>query len=74
MEGCGTSLGRKARAGAASVPGALTAKYASAFYGPFREATDSQLVGDRRTYQQDPAHWGMVLVSRRPFMPVSGSV
>lgn len=33
-----------------------TAKYASAFYGPFREAVDSQLEGDRRTYQQDPAN------------------
>lgn len=32
------------------------AKYASGFYGPFREAVDSQLVGDRRTYQQDPAN------------------
>jgi porphobilinogen synthase len=30
-------------------------KYASAFYGPFREAVNSSLVGDRRTYQQDPA-------------------
>jgi len=29
-------------------------KYASAFYGPFREAVDSSLQGDRRTYQQDP--------------------
>ncbi|WP_300008354.1 porphobilinogen synthase [Pseudonocardia sp.] len=35
---------------------AYTAKYASAFYGPFREAVDSQLTGDRRTYQQDPAN------------------
>jgi porphobilinogen synthase len=33
-----------------------SAKYASAFYGPFREAVDSQLSGDRRTYQQDPAN------------------
>jgi porphobilinogen synthase len=32
---------------------AYAAKYASAFYGPFREAVDSQLRGDRRTYQQD---------------------
>ena len=32
------------------------AKYASAFYGPFREAVDSALTGDRRTYQQDPAN------------------
>ena len=33
---------------------AYAVKYASAFYGPFREAVDSQLQGDRRTYQQDP--------------------
>ncbi len=32
---------------------AYAAKYASAFYGPFREAVDSQLQGDRRTYQMD---------------------
>jgi porphobilinogen synthase len=31
-------------------------KYASAYYGPFREAVDSQLAGDRRTYQLDPAN------------------
>lgn len=35
---------------------AYAAKYASAFYGPFREAVDSQLTGDRRTYQMDPAN------------------
>lgn len=35
---------------------AYAAKYASAFYGPFREAVDSSLSGDRRTYQQDPAN------------------
>jgi porphobilinogen synthase len=35
---------------------AYAAKYASAFYGPFREAVDSALVGDRRSYQQDPAN------------------
>ncbi|MFV0534629.1 MAG: porphobilinogen synthase [Cumulibacter sp.] len=35
---------------------AYTAKYASALYGPFREAVDSQLTGDRRTYQQDPGN------------------
>ena len=35
---------------------AYAAKYASAFYGPFREAVDSQLSGDRRTYQQDSAN------------------
>ncbi|WP_353987144.1 porphobilinogen synthase [Ruicaihuangia caeni] len=32
------------------------AKYASAFYGPFREAVGSSLQGDRKTYQQDPAN------------------
>jgi porphobilinogen synthase len=35
---------------------AYAAKYASALYGPFREAVDSQLVGDRRAYQQDVAN------------------
>jgi porphobilinogen synthase len=35
---------------------AYTAKYASAFYGPFREAVASSLDGDRRTYQLDPAN------------------
>ncbi|MFD5432787.1 porphobilinogen synthase [Kitasatospora sp. NPDC127067] len=35
---------------------AYTAKYASAFYGPFREAVGSSLKGDRKTYQQDPAN------------------
>jgi porphobilinogen synthase len=32
------------------------AKYASAFYGPFREAVASSLRGDRRSYQLDPAN------------------
>lgn len=32
------------------------AKYASAYYGPFREAVQSSLVGDRRSYQLDPAN------------------
>jgi porphobilinogen synthase len=32
---------------------AYAAKFASAFYGPFREAVGSGLTGDRRTYQQD---------------------
>ncbi|WP_022879342.1 porphobilinogen synthase [Microbacterium sp. B19] len=35
---------------------AYSAKYAGAFYGPFREAVDSQLKGDRRTYQLDPGN------------------
>jgi porphobilinogen synthase len=33
---------------------AYSAKYASSFYGPFRNAVESQLEGDRRGYQQDP--------------------
>ncbi|MBD7982037.1 porphobilinogen synthase [Oerskovia sp. Sa2CUA9] len=36
---------------------AYSAKYASAFYGPFREAVDSTLQGDRRTYQMDSANF-----------------
>jgi porphobilinogen synthase len=37
---------------------AYAAKYASAFYGPFRDAigTSATLVGDKRTYQMDPAN------------------
>ena len=35
---------------------AYSAKYASAYFGPFREAVGSTLKGDRRTYQQDPAN------------------
>jgi porphobilinogen synthase len=36
---------------------AYAAKYASAFYGPFREAAESApAFGDRRTYQMDPAN------------------
>jgi porphobilinogen synthase len=35
---------------------AYSAKYASALYGPFRDAVESQLRGDRLTYQQDPAN------------------
>ncbi len=36
---------------------AYSAKYCSAFYGPFREAADSApQFGDRRTYQMDPAN------------------
>jgi porphobilinogen synthase len=37
---------------------AYTAKYASAFYGPFRDAVGSSatLAGDKRTYQMDPAN------------------
>jgi porphobilinogen synthase len=35
---------------------AYSAKYASAFYGPFRDAVESTLHGDRRSYQLDPAN------------------
>jgi porphobilinogen synthase len=35
---------------------AYSAKFASGFYGPFREAVSSSLEGDRRTYQQDPGN------------------
>lgn len=35
---------------------AYSAKYSSAFYGPFRDAVESQLTGDRKTYQQDPGN------------------
>jgi porphobilinogen synthase len=35
---------------------AYAVKYASAFFGPFREAVESSLQGDRKTYQQDPAN------------------
>jgi porphobilinogen synthase len=35
---------------------AYSAKFASGFYGPFREAVASSLQGDRRTYQQDPGN------------------
>lgn len=35
---------------------AYAAKYASAFYGPFRDAVESTLTGDRRTYQLSPSN------------------
>ena len=35
---------------------AYAAKFASAFYGPFRDAVGSSLQGDRRTYQQEPGN------------------
>jgi porphobilinogen synthase len=35
---------------------AYAAKFASSFYGPFREAVASSLAGDRRTYQQEPGN------------------
>jgi porphobilinogen synthase len=41
---------------------AYAAKYASAYYGPFRDAVESTLTGDRSTYQQDPANAREALV------------
>jgi porphobilinogen synthase len=35
---------------------AYAAKFASVLYGPFRDAVESTLEGDRRTYQMDPAN------------------
>jgi len=35
---------------------AYAAKFASAFYGPFRDAVSSSLIGDRCSYQQDPGN------------------
>jgi porphobilinogen synthase len=35
---------------------AYSVKYSSAFYGPFRDAVESALTGDRKTYQQDPGN------------------
>jgi porphobilinogen synthase len=35
---------------------AYSVKYASAFFGPFRDAVESQLKGDRKAYQQDPGN------------------
>jgi porphobilinogen synthase len=38
---------------------AYSAKYASAYYGPFRDALDSAPgFGDKKTYQMDPANRG----------------
>jgi porphobilinogen synthase len=38
--------------------GSYCTKYASAFYGPFRDALDSApRSGDKKTYQMDPANW-----------------
>ncbi|KAI3885219.1 hypothetical protein MKW98_002611 [Papaver atlanticum] len=43
-----------------------TAKYASAFYGPFREALDSNpRFGDKKTYQMNPANYREALVEAR---------
>jgi porphobilinogen synthase len=51
------------QAGESSVPiMAYAAKYASAFFGPFRVAADSApQFGDRRAYQMDPANWRMAM-------------
>jgi porphobilinogen synthase len=54
-----TVVVREALEGAGFVDTAIlayAAKYASAYYGPFREAVNSSLVGDRRSYQMDPAN------------------
>jgi porphobilinogen synthase len=54
-----TAVVREALEGAGFVDTAVlayAAKYASAYYGPFREAVNSSLVGDRRTYQMDAAN------------------
>ncbi len=41
---------------------AYAAKYASAFYGPFRVAAESTpQFGDRRSYQMDPGNWRMAM-------------
>ena len=41
---------------------AYAAKYASAFYGPFRVAAESTpQFGDRRSYQMDPGSWRMAM-------------
>jgi len=45
---------------------AYTAKYASAYYGPFRDALDSHPgFGDKKTYQQDPANGREALIEAR---------
>ncbi|GAB3604911.1 porphobilinogen synthase [Conyzicola nivalis] len=54
-----TAVVREALEGAGFVDTAIlayAAKYASAYYGPFREAVNSSLVGDRRAYQMDSAN------------------
>jgi len=54
-----TAVVREALEGSGFVDTAIlayAAKYASAYYGPFREAVNSSLVGDRRSYQMDPAN------------------
>jgi porphobilinogen synthase len=54
-----TAVVREALEGAGFVDTAIlayAAKYASAYYGPFREAVNSSLVGDRRSYQMHPAN------------------
>ena len=44
-------------AGFATLPiMSYSTKFASAFYGPFREAVDSSFKGNRNTYQMDPAN------------------
>jgi porphobilinogen synthase len=49
---------------------AYSAKFASAFYGPFREAADSTpAFGDRRGYQMDPANGDEALREDAPRRP-----
>lgn len=54
-------------AGFAGIPiMSYAVKYASAFYGPFREAAESAPAsGDRKGYQMDPADWRQALLEMR---------
>ncbi|KAI3991821.1 hypothetical protein MKX01_038219 [Papaver californicum] len=52
-----------------------TAKYASAFYGPFREALDSNpRFGDKKTYQMNPANYREALVEARADDPEGADI
>ena len=48
---------------------AYASKYASALYGPFRDAVDVTIAGggDRRAYQQDPRNLSLIHISSRPW-------
>ena len=52
---------------------AYSAKYASAFFGPFRDAVESSFTGDRKTYQQDPANRRESLLEVRADLEEGGS-
>jgi len=54
--GCRFATGSTRQATKTSRSSHTRAKFASGFYGPFREAVASSLDGDRRTYQQDPGN------------------